>query len=364
MQITREYDNRNATPRREVRVTMKRPSDMHVHLRDGAVLEQVAHYSTRYCHIIAMPNLAPIPLLTAEHAYAYRERVLNVYGAHRDCMVWCALKMTRETDPDDMHDAHAVGVIAYKVYPEGVTTNSDGTGITSLKDIPAPIFRAMAAEGLALSVHAERPGVYVLDREQSFLRDIAWVAHQYPGLKVVIEHITTQAAVEFVLNSPENIGATITAHHLVMTLDDVIGGMLAPDRFCKPIAKSPADRTALIEAATSGDPRFFFGSDSAPHDKNAKACGCAGCFTAPHALEMVAEVFEQTKALEKLEDFMSINGPTFYGLPVSDYASISLSRAAVGDEVELADTTPASGDPTWFSIDASTGRCWKVRWDR
>jgi dihydroorotase len=222
------------------------------------------------------------------------------------------------TTPAMVKDHKRVGATAGKLYPEGVTTNSEG-GVKDLQSL-YPVYKAMQEEGLVLCLHGEVPGVFSLDRETAFLETLRTLAKDFPKLKIVLEHATTADAIDTVVKLPANVAATITAHHLRITLDDVIGDKLNPHAFCKPIAKRPLDRDALVKAATSGNPKFFLGSDSAPHPVETKecACGAAGVYTAPVLLPVLAETFEEAGHLDKLESFTSRFGAEFYGLPLND----------------------------------------------
>jgi dihydroorotase len=305
-------------------LTLRRPDDFHLHLRDGALLGRVLpHTAATFGRALVMPNTEP-PVLTGADAERYRKEIVSALpgsgsGSGSAFEPLMTIKIVPSTTPAVVRDAAAAGVVAGKLYPEGVTTNSsDG-----VRDVLAlgPVFAAMAEAGLVLCLHGETPDAFCLDREERFLFEVLpELARSFPSLRIVLEHVSTAAAVDWVQHQPgTNVAATITVHHLLLTLDDVVGGMLAPHHFCKPVAKRPADRAAIVAAAVGGDPRFFLGTDSAPHPREAKesAHGCAGVFTAPVALPLLATLFEEQGALPALEGFCSTHGAAFYGLPPS-----------------------------------------------
>ncbi len=301
------------------RITLIRPDDWHLHLRDGEALKAVLPYTARqFARAIVMPNLVP-PVTTTEQALAYRERILAALPAGSDFQPLMTLYLTDATPPAEIERAKASGhVYAVKLYPAGATTNSH-SGVTDIRRCDETL-AAMEQHGLPLLVHGEvtDPAVDIFDREAVFLdRVLAPLLQRFPRLKVVLEHITTAEAAEFVRQGPANLAATLTAHHLLFNRNDMLVGGVRPHYFCLPILKRERHRQALLEAATSGSPKFFLGTDSAPHARRAKeaACGCAGSFTAPAALELYAQAFEQAGALDKLEGFASHHGPDFYGLP-------------------------------------------------
>ncbi|SEK64928.1 dihydroorotase [Atopomonas hussainii] len=301
------------------RLTLVRPDDWHIHLRDGAALQQtVADVARTFGRAIIMPNLVP-PVKNAAQAGEYRERILAQRPAGSAFEPLMVLYLTDQTSPDDIRAAKACGyVYAAKLYPAGATTNSD-SGVTLIDNIFA-VLETMAEVGLPLLVHGEvtTADIDVFDREKVFIDlHLRRVIERFPTLKVVFEHITTADAVAFVREAPANVGATITAHHLLYNRNHMLVGGIRPHFFCLPILKRNTHQQALLEAATSGNPKFFLGTDSAPHAKHAKeaACGCAGCYTAYAAIELYAEAFEQMNALDKLEGFASFFGPDFYGLP-------------------------------------------------
>ncbi|SDI03997.1 dihydroorotase [Pseudomonas benzenivorans] len=301
------------------RLTLLRPDDWHIHLRDGAVLQHtVADVARTFARAIIMPNLVP-PVRNTSEADAYRQRILAARPAGSRFEPLMVLYLTDLTSAQDVRAAKASGFVhAAKLYPAGATTNSD-SGVTSIDKI-FPALEAMAEIGLPLLVHGEvtRSEIDVFDREKFFIDEqLSRVVERFPTLKVVFEHITTRDAVEFVNAASANVGATITAHHLLYNRNHMLVGGIRPHFYCLPILKRNLHQEALLDAATSGSTKFFLGTDSAPHAKHAKeaACGCAGCYTAYAAIELYAEAFEQRNALDKLEAFASQNGPDFYGLP-------------------------------------------------
>lgn len=301
------------------RLTLLRPDDWHIHLRDGAVLPHtVADVARTFARAIIMPNLVP-PVRTADEADAYRQRILAARPAGSRFEPLMVLYLTDLTSADDVRAAKAAGFVhAAKLYPAGATTNSD-SGVTRIDKI-FPALEAMAEVGLPLLVHGEvtRSEIDVFDREKYFIDEqLGPVVERFPTLKVVFEHITTGDAVAFVKAASANVGATITAHHLLYNRNHMLVGGIRPHFYCLPILKRNLHQEALLDAATSGSAKFFLGTDSAPHARHAKeaACGCAGCYTAYAAIELYAEAFEQRNALDKLEAFASQHGPDFYGLP-------------------------------------------------
>ena len=301
------------------RLTLLRPDDWHIHLRDGAVLPHtVADVARTFARAIIMPNLVP-PVRNAAEADAYRQRILAARPAGNAFEPLMVLYLTDNTSPEDVRAAKASGfVYAAKLYPAGATTNSD-SGVTSIDKI-FPALEAMAEVGMLLLVHGEvtRAEIDVFDREKAFIDEhLTRVVERFPTLKVVFEHITTRDAVQFVEAASAHVGATITAHHLLYNRNHMLVGGIRPHFYCLPILKRNVHQEALLDAATSGNAKFFLGTDSAPHAKHAKeaACGCAGCYTAYAAIELYAEAFEQRGALDKLEGFASCHGPDFYGLP-------------------------------------------------
>ena len=297
-----------------------RPDDFHVHLREwGDLTYTLEHTASVFGRALAMPNLKK-PVLTGADAERYRGQIED-YAAKKGRPGFrplMTIQIVDSTTPDVIRAAHAAGVVAGKLYPQGVTTNS-GNGVRRIDDL-CPAFEAMQDAGMTLCLHGEVPDIFSLDREERFLMTLENLAGEFPRLRIVLEHLSSAAAVRAVRKLPDAVAATITAHHLVLTLDDVVGDKLRPHHFCKPIPKRPEDRSALLEAAVSGNPKFFFGSDSAPHKAGDKHCpsGCAGVFSAPVALPLLAEIFEDCGALDRLEEFVSLNGARFYGLPPND----------------------------------------------
>lgn len=300
-------------------LTLTRPDDWHVHLRDGEMLASTVPAMARYFgRAIVMPNLVP-PAVTPEQAGAYRERILAARPAGSAFEPLMVLYLTEGTTQDDIRRAKASGFVhAVKLYPAGATTNSQ-SGVTDVRRVDA-VLETMAEVGMPLLIHGEvtHGEVDIFEREKVFLDTIlAPLVERHPTLRVVLEHITTGDAVDFVTAAPDRVGATITAHHLLFNRNHMLAGGIRPHFYCLPILKHGRHQTRLIEAATGGNPKFFLGTDSAPHARGAKeaACGCAGSYTAHAAIELYAEAFEQAGALDKLEGFASFHGADFYGLP-------------------------------------------------
>ncbi len=300
-------------------LTITRPDDWHIHLRDGAYLPRtVADAARQFARAIVMPNLVP-PVTSTAQAGEYRERILAARPAGSDFTPLMVLYLTDNTDPAEMAIAKASGFVhACKLYPAGATTNSD-SGVTDIRKI-YPVLAAMEQAGLPLLLHGEvtDSDIDIFDREAVFIeRTLRPLVHDFPALKIVLEHITTDDAAEFVADAPSTVAATITAHHLLFNRNDMLAGGIRPHYYCLPILKRSTHQQALLHAATSGSPKFFLGTDSAPHAQHKKetSCGCAGCYTAVHALELYAEAFDHTGHLDKLEAFASFFGPDFYGLP-------------------------------------------------
>jgi dihydroorotase len=303
-------------------LTIRRPDDWHVHLRDGAVMAGVLPFTARqFARAIVMPNLSP-PVVTVADAVAYRARILEILPAGLEFTPLMTSYLTDHTDPDELACGHAEGVFtAAKLYPAHATTGS-AHGVTDIANI-MPALERMEAIGMVLCVHGEvtDPAVDIFDREAVFIeRVLAPLLRDLPGLKVVFEHITTREAVDFVDGAGESVAATITPQHLQLNRNALLVGGIHPHAYCLPVAKREAHRLAVRKAATSGSPKFFLGTDSAPHAQAAKeaACGCAGIFNAPVALESYATVFEEEGVLEHFEAFASESGPRFYGLPLNE----------------------------------------------
>lgn len=302
------------------RIGLRRPDDFHLHLRDGAVLEAVAGDSARrFARAIIMPNLQP-PVTTTAGALAYRDRILAVPGL-ADFQPLMTLYLTDSTPAEEIRRAAAsAAVFGVKLYPAGATTHSE-SGVTDVRRCEDAL-EAMERVGLPLLVHGEvtDPVVDIFDREAVFIeRVLAPLMERHPGLKVVFEHITTAEAVDFVLGGPERLAATVTVHHLLMSRNALFSGGLRPHHYCLPVLKRESHRRRLVEAVTTGHPRLFLGTDSAPHARGAKesACGCAGIYTAHGGIEFYAQVFDEAGALDRLEAFASENGARFYGLPLN-----------------------------------------------
>ena len=302
-------------------LTIARPDDWHLHLRDGAMLAAVLPETARhFARAIIMPNLVP-PVVTGADAAAYRARILTALpdGMHFEPLM--TLYLTEHTDPADIRAAAASGLVrALKLYPAGATTNS-ASGVRDFDKI-RPVLDTMAEIGLPLCIHGEvtDPDIDIFDREAIFIdRVLDPIRNATPGLRVVMEHITTANGVDYVKANDTDLGATITTHHLIINRNHILVGGIKPHYYCLPVAKREEHRLALRAAATSGDTRFFLGTDSAPHPDHLKenACGCAGCFTATNTMALLAHVFEEENALNRLEAFASRNGPAFYRLPVN-----------------------------------------------
>ena len=314
-----------------MRITLTRPDDWHLHLRDGAALHAVLPHSARqFARAIVMPNLRP-PVTTVAAAARYRQRILDALPAGTRFEPLMTLYLTDNTAPDEIRRAVASGFVkAVKLYPAGATTNSDA-GVTDLAKCDA-VLAEMEKVGMPLLVHGEvtDPSVDLFDRERVFIGTVLQpLLRRRPGLRVVVEHITTRDAVDFVSTAGETVAATITAHHLLYNRNAIFTGGVRPHFYCLPVLKRETHRQALVKAATSGNPKFFLGTDSAPHARHTKeaACGCAGCYTALSALELYAEAFEQAGALDRLEAFASFFGPDFYRLP-RNTESVSLEKIA------------------------------------
>ena len=308
-------------------ITIRRPDDWHVHLRDGAMLAQVAPYTARqFARAIVMPNLAP-PVTNVAGATAYRNRIIAAVGP--DFTPLMTAYLTDTTDPDELARGHADGVwVAAKLYPAGATTNS-ASGVTDIAKI-RPALARMEKIGMPLLVHGEvtDPAIDIFDREAVFIdRILTGLVADFPALKIVFEHITTRQAAQFVADAPATVAATITPHHLHLSRNALFDGGLRPHAYCLPVLKREEHRLAVRAAATSGSPKFFLGTDSAPHAQGAKesACGCAGIFNAPFALESYASVFDGDGALDRFEGFASEHGARFYGLPLNS-GTVTLTR--------------------------------------
>ena len=340
-------------------LTLTRPDDWHLHLRDGAALAAVLPDTARqFARAIVMPNLKP-PVTTVAQAQAYRARILAALPAGMSFEPLMTLYLTDNTPADEIVAAKASGFVhGVKLYPAGATTNSDA-GVTDIRRC-AKALEAMQREGVPLLVHGEvtDSDIDLFDREAVFIdRVMTPLRRDFPELKVVFEHITTKDAAEYVRDAEGPIGATITAHHLLYNRNAIFQGGIRPHYYCLPVLKRETHRQALVAAATSGNARFFLGTDSAPHAKGLKehACGCAGCYTALHAMELYAEAFDAAGALDKLEAFASFNGPAFYGLP-RNAGTLTLVREdwALPAELPYGDATlvPLRGGETlrWKAV--------------
>ncbi|MEI4485741.1 dihydroorotase [Frigidibacter sp. MR17.14] len=341
-------------------ITLRRPDDWHLHLRDGAMLEAVLPETARhFARAIIMPNLVP-PVVTAADATAYRARILAALPAGMDFTPLMTLYLTEHTDPADVAAAHDAGLItALKLYPAGATTNSHG-GVRNFDNVRG-VLELMAERGIPLCIHGEvtTPSVDIFDREAVFIDTVLDpLRRATPGLRVVMEHITTKQGVDYARSGGDDLAATITTHHLIINRNHILVGGIKPHYYCLPVAKREEHRLALREAATSGEARFFLGTDSAPHPDRLKehACGCAGCFTATNTMSLLAHVFEEDGALDRLEAFASRNGPAFYRLPVNE-ATITLTKREA--PVSFPATIPA-GDETVTVFDPGYPVHWAV----
>jgi dihydroorotase len=338
-------------------LTLIRPDDWHVHLRDGVVLADVVpHTAAQFARAIVMPNLKP-PVVTTAMAAAYRDRILAAVPQGMKFEPLMTLYLTDNTPPDEIRRATESGFVkGVKLYPAGATTNSDA-GVTDIQRCMGTL-EVMQETGLPLLIHGEVTDheVDVFDREAAFIdRILQPLRKSLPGLRVVFEHITTKDAVDYVRDADGEIAATITAHHLMYNRNAIFQGGIRPHYYCLPILKREVHRQALVDAATSGSPRFFLGTDSAPHPKGLKehACGCAGCYTALHAMELYAEVFEAVNALDKLEGFASLFGPDFYRLPRNtERVTLQKREWLIPDELTL-------GDTVLVPLDAGRKLAWK-----
>ena len=342
------------------RLTIRRPDDWHVHLRDGEMLAGVAHFTARqFARAIVMPNLVP-PVTTAAAAADYRRRIAFGLADYPDFTPLMTCYLTDNTDPADLRAGFADGVFtAAKLYPAGATTNS-ASGVTDIGRLRG-VLEVMAEIGMVLCVHGEvtDPDVDIFDREAVFItRTLAPLVRELPELKVVFEHVTTAQGVEFVASAGPNVAATITPQHLHINRNAMLVGGIRPHMYCLPVAKREEHRLALRRAATSGSAKFFLGTDSAPHARHTKeaACGCAGIFNAPHALESYLAVFEEEGALDRFEGFASLHGPAFYGLPANE-GTVTLERSgnAVPEELAVGGTVlvpfHAGEELAWRMVD-------------
>ncbi len=323
-------------------ITFTRPDDWHLHLRDGAHMQAVlAHSARRFARAIVMPNLRP-PITTTQLALDYRARILAALPPGASFQPLMTLYLTDDTRAEEIARAGASGAVyAVKYYPAGATTHSD-SGVTDLRRCDAAL-QAMTEAGMPLLVHGEvtDPVVDVFDRERVFIeRVLRPLTERFPRLKIVLEHITTSEAVRFVASAPPSVAATITAHHLLLNRNAMFQGGIRPHHYCLPVLKREDHRRALLQAATSGNPKFFLGTDSAPHARHTKehACGCAGVYTAHAGIELYAEAFDAAGALPRLEAFASLHGADFYGLPRnSERLALRRRRWAVPEDFAYGD---------------------------
>ena len=326
-------------------LTITRPDDWHLHLRDSAMLEGIAPESSRdFGRAIIMPNLVP-PVVTGAQAQAYRDRITAAVDPADGFTPLMTLYLTEDTDTEDVRQAHATGIVtAAKLYPAGATTNS-ASGVRDFGAI-LPVLETMAEIGMPMCVHGEVTDhdIDIFDREAVFIdRILDPLRRRVPDLKVVMEHITTKDGADYAKSAPGKLAATITTHHLIINRNHILVGGIKPHYYCLPVAKRETHRLALVEAATSGSPCYFLGTDSAPHTDDLKehACGCAGIFTATNTMSCLAEVFETAGALDKLEGFASLFGPQFYGLRPND-ETITLIK---GDPVQYPDKIQTGAGP-------------------
>ena len=340
--------------------SLTRPDDWHLHLRDDDAMQAVVNHSAAQMgRAIIMPNLKP-PITTTAQAQAYRERILQALPTESTFEPLMTLYLTDTTEPDEIRRAVESGIIkAVKLYPAGATTNSD-SGVTDLRHCDDAL-AAMAEAGLPLLVHGEvtDADIDIFDREAVFIeRVLKPLLDRHPTLKVVCEHITTEQAATFVAEAPDTVAATITAHHLLFNRNQMLAGGIRPHYYCLPILKRERHRQALLKAATSGSPKFFLGTDSAPHAQGDKesSCGCAGAYTAPAAIELYAMAFEQMGALDKLEAFASVNGPRFYGLPCNP-DKVVLER----NDWTLPESYPYVGEQRLVPLLAGETLPWKLK---
>lgn len=337
---------------------LTRPDDWHLHLRDGKVLaDLIPDTARRFARAIIMPNLQP-PITTTPQALAYRRRILEAKPESLNFDPLMTLYLTDNTIPEEIIRAQDSGhIYAAKLYPAGVTTNAD-SGVTQLRKL-YPLLEILQRQGFPLLIHGEvtDPTIDIFDRERVFIeRYLDSLLQDFPELRIVLEHITTQEAVDFIKLAPKHVAATITPHHLLLNRNAMLVGGVQPHHYCLPVLKRETHRQALVAAATSGNPKFFLGTDSAPHAKAAKetACGCAGIYSSHAALEFYAEVFEEAGALEKLEAFASFHGPRFYGLPHNqDKVTLTKTHWQVPESLTF-------GDEVLVPLRAGTTVTWRL----
>lgn len=345
-------------------LVIRQPDDWHLHLRDGVMLESVVQASAQHFRrAIIMPNLVP-PVVTEQDAVAYAKRINEAktkFASSHSFTPLMTLYLTEQSDPADVIRAAANGVItAVKLYPAGATTNS-ASGVTSIDKV-MPVLEAMAANNIVLCMHGEvtHSVVDIFDREKVFIEEVLSPLRQrLPELRIVLEHVTTANGVEFVQSQSGNTAATITPHHLILNRNHMLVGGIRPHYYCLPILKRREHQSALIAAATSGDKRFFLGTDSAPHtvDTKENACGCAGVFNAPNTMSTLAQLFDDEGSLDKLEGFTSLHGPTFYELPVNETKMTLIKQA----EPVLFDQQLAAGAENVVIFDPGQPLYWRVQ---
>ncbi len=340
-------------------ITITRPDDWHAHFRDELMLKETVPASARvFARSIAMPNLKP-PVVNAKMALEYESRLKEATPKGNDFKALVTLYLTNTTTTQDIIEAKEAGILAAKLYPSGATTNSSA-GVNDISKM-TPVFEAMAAQGMLLLIHGEvtNSDIDIFDREKTFIeRYLSKIIEEVPSLKIVLEHITTKDAAEFVMNGPDNLAATVTPQHLLLNRNDLLVGGIKPHYYCLPILKRNIHQEALRKAVTSGSSKFFLGTDSAPHMKNDKEsdCGCAGCYSAPVALELYAQVFDEMDALDKLEGFASHHGADFYGLERNkDTITLVRDPWSVPQELEI----PGKGKivPFWSGQQVS----WRLK---
>lgn len=338
-------------------LTITRPDDWHIHLRDGAALDRTVPDAARiFTRAIVMPNLAS-PITHTEVALEYKARILNARPQNSLFEPLMVLYLTNNTQPEEIAKAHRAGIVACKLYPAGATTNS-AAGVTNIRNI-YPVIEAMQNVGMPLLIHGEvtDDNIDIFDREKKFIdKTLTALTQGFPTLKIVLEHITTKNACEFVVEAGPQVAATITAHHLLYNRNHMLAGGIRPHYYCLPILKRRTHQEALLKVATSGNSKFFLGTDSAPHAQNKKeaACGCAGIYTAHAAIELYAEIFERAESLNKLEAFSSHFGPDFYGL-TRNTNTITLSR----NPWQVADSL-SFGEQTLIPLFAGQTLNWQV----
>lgn len=322
------------------KITIRRPDDWHVHLRDNEFLKETVSATSRYFkRAIAMPNLNP-PVTNLELAKKYEQRILEARPEGSPFQPIMTLYLNGETKPEDIILARQGGILAAKLYPAGATTNSAGA-VKNILDLN-PVFSEMAEQKMILLIHGEvtTPEIDIFDREKVFIEQyLEKITASFPSLKIVFEHVTTRDAVDFVIAGSENLAATVTPQHLLLNRNDLLVGGIKPHHYCLPVLKRGAHQEALRQAVVSGSKKFFLGTDSAPHEKREKesACGCAGCYSAPAAIELYAQVFDEMSALDKLEGFASDHGADFYGLPRNeDRITLKKETWTVPEEIRVA----------------------------